>query len=93
MITAIIIDDEPKGRLALRQKLKDYCPDVTVTGEAGDGEEGLRLIEQLQPAIVFLDIENGRYESFCRFNVTLWTSTVLVHTVGDGSVALPCLVA
>jgi two-component system LytT family response regulator len=64
MLTAIIIDDEPKGRLALRQKLKDYCPDVTVTGEAGDGEEGLRLIEQLQPGIVFLDIEMPRMSGF-----------------------------
>ena len=64
MITAIIIDDEPKGRLALRQKLMDYCPDVTVTGEAGDGEEGLRLIEDLQPSIVFLDIEMPRISGF-----------------------------
>lgn len=64
MLTAIIIDDEPKGRLALRQKLKDYCPDVTVTGEAGDGEEGLRLIEQLRPGIVFLDIEMPRMSGF-----------------------------
>ncbi|MDO6430848.1 LytTR family DNA-binding domain-containing protein [Flavitalea sp. BT771] len=64
MITAIIIDDEPKGRLALRQKLMDYCPDVTVAGEAGDGEEGLRLIEDLQPNIVFLDIEMPRISGF-----------------------------
>ncbi len=64
MITAIIIDDEQKGRIALRQKIKDYCPDVTVTGEAGDGEEGLRLIEQLQPGIVFLDIEMPRMSGF-----------------------------
>jgi two-component system LytT family response regulator len=64
MLTAIIIDDESRGRLALRQKLMDYCPDVTVTGEAGDGEEGLRLIGQLQPAIVFLDIEMPRMNGF-----------------------------
>ncbi|HWK02604.1 MAG TPA: LytTR family DNA-binding domain-containing protein [Puia sp.] len=57
MITAIIIDDELKGRIALRQKLKDYCPDVELAGEAGDGAEGLKLIEQYQPEIVFLDIE------------------------------------
>ena len=25
MLTAIIIDDERKGRLALREKLHDYC--------------------------------------------------------------------
>ncbi len=57
MITAIIIDDELKGRIALRQKITNYCPDVTLLGEASDGEEGIQLIEQVQPEIVFLDIE------------------------------------
>jgi two-component system LytT family response regulator len=57
MITAIIIDDEMKGRIALRQKIKDYCPGVSLLGEACDGREGLQLIEQLQPDVVFLDIE------------------------------------
>lgn len=64
MITAIIIDDEVKGRMALRQKLKDYCPDIQLEGEAEDGEEGLKLIEELQPDVVFLDIEMPRLNGF-----------------------------
>lgn len=64
MLRAIIIDDEPKGRLSLREKLKDYCPDVTLIGEASDGEEGLELIEGLRPDIVFLDIEMPRMSGF-----------------------------
>jgi len=64
MITAIIIDDELKGRIALRQKLKDYCPDVSLVGEAGDGAEGLRLISQHLPEIVFLDIEMPMMNGF-----------------------------
>jgi two-component system, LytTR family, response regulator len=64
MITAIIIDDEPKARLSLRQKLIDYCPDVKLIGEAGGGEEGLDLIERLQPNIVFLDIEMPHMNGF-----------------------------
>ncbi|MBN9383343.1 MAG: response regulator transcription factor [Chitinophagaceae bacterium] len=64
MITAIIIDDEAKGRMALGQKLKAYCPDVRVEGEAEDGEEGLKLIEELQPDVVFLDIEMPRLNGF-----------------------------
>ena len=57
MLTAVIIDDETKGRIALRQKLADYCPEVKLVAEAGSGEEGLALIETHQPDIVFLDIE------------------------------------
>ena len=64
MITAIIIDDEARGRLALRQKLKDYCPEVHVEGEAEDGEQGIKVIEAHQPDLVFLDIEMPRLNGF-----------------------------
>lgn len=63
-MNAIIIDDEPKGRLALREKLRNYCPAIELVGEAEDGEAGLALIEQLQPDIVFLDIQMPRMDGF-----------------------------
>lgn len=64
MLKAIIIDDELKGRIALRQKILDYCKDIQITGEAESGEEGLRLIEKHHPDIVFLDIEMPRMNGF-----------------------------
>ncbi|MEO7044690.1 MAG: response regulator, partial [Ferruginibacter sp.] len=64
MKTAIIIDDELKGRVALSRKLYDYCKDVNLTGEAENGEDGIKLIEQLKPDIVFLDIEMPRMNGF-----------------------------
>jgi len=57
MHKAIIIDDESRGRQALRQKLESYCPTVSVVGEAANGPEGIGLIEAQGPDIVFLDIE------------------------------------
>ena len=64
MITAIIIDDEDRGRIVLKQKLKAYCPQVEVLGEASTGEEGIGLIEKCDPRIVFLDIEMPRMDGF-----------------------------
>lgn len=64
MLTAIIIDDELKGRIALRQKLQDYCPEIQLAGEAENGETGLSLIEKANPNIVFLDIEMPRMNGF-----------------------------
>jgi len=64
MMNAIIIDDESKGRLALREKLRNYCPGIMLVGEAEDGEAGLALIEQSQPDIVFLDIQMPRMDGF-----------------------------
>lgn len=57
MLTAIIIDDEEMGRIALREKLNNYCPEVEIVGYADDGTSGLELIETLNPDMVFLDIE------------------------------------
>lgn len=64
MFTAIIIDDEQKGRMALKQKLCDYCPQVKVLAEAADGYEGISIIEKHKPDIVFLDIEMPRLNGF-----------------------------
>ena len=64
MLTAIIIDDEQKGRIALRQKLHDYCEDVNIIGEAENGLDGIKLIEKYKPDIVFLDIEMPRMDGF-----------------------------
>lgn len=64
MHTAIIIDDEFKGRMALKQKLSDYCPEVELLGEAADGAEGMQLIDKLHPQIVFLDIEMPQMDGF-----------------------------
>lgn len=64
MITAVIIDDEEKGRLALRQKLADHCPEIQLLGEAECGNDGIKIIEKHLPEIVFLDIEMPRMDGF-----------------------------
>ena len=64
MLTAIIIDDEQKGRLALKQKLADYCPDIQLLGEADSGSKGIQLIEQVHPDVIFLDIEMPGMDGF-----------------------------
>lgn len=64
MLKTIIIDDELKGRIALRQKIADYCPGVEVVGEAASGEEGLEAIRRLEPQLVFLDIEMPGMDGF-----------------------------
>lgn len=68
MITAIIIDDEAKGRLALREKLSAYCPTVQVLAEASNGQEALLLIQHHKPQLIFLDIEMPRMNGFEMLN-------------------------
>ena len=68
MITAILIDDEAKGRLALREKLSAYCPQVQVLAEASNGQDALLLIQQHNPQLIFLDIEMPRMNGFEMLN-------------------------
>lgn len=53
---AIIIDDERLARLELRRLLADL-PEVEVVADAPNAEEGGRLIRELCPDLVFLDIQ------------------------------------
>ncbi|MEM9022477.1 MAG: response regulator, partial [Bacteroidota bacterium] len=57
MIKAVIIDDVPEARQNLRADLQDYCPDVSVLGEAEGVVSGAKLLRQVKPDVVFLDIQ------------------------------------
>ncbi len=57
MIRALIIDDEPKSVKILSAMLQEYCPGVTLAGVAHKADDAVALIRQLQPNLVFLDIE------------------------------------
>ena len=52
---ALIVDDEPLARAYLRQLLEEQS--VLVLGEAESATEALLLNEDLQPEILFLDIQ------------------------------------
>ncbi|HEX4654487.1 MAG TPA: response regulator [Mycobacteriales bacterium] len=51
----LIAEDEALIRLDLKEMLEEEGYDVV--GEAGDGEEAVRLAEELQPDLVILDVK------------------------------------
>lgn len=53
----IIVDDESRNRDLLKMLLERNCPEVEILALASNGEEGIKLIEKLNPDLVFLDIE------------------------------------
>ena len=54
---AVIIDDEKHCRDVLQMLIERHCPEVTIDALCGDPEEALKVIERLQPQLVFLDVE------------------------------------
>lgn len=57
MIDCLIIDDEPDAREALKMVVEKYCPDVEILAVCETPEKGLEEILNLQPDLVFLDVE------------------------------------
>ncbi|KAB7761883.1 response regulator, partial [Xanthomonas sp. LMG 12461] len=55
--TALIADDEPLLREALRCQLAHLWPDLRIVAEARNGREAVRLFEEHAPQICLLDIQ------------------------------------
>ena len=53
---AIIIDDERLARNELRRLLEEF-PRINIVGEAANAEEAIPMIDELQPDLLFLDIQ------------------------------------
>ncbi|MFF2187410.1 response regulator [Streptomyces sp. NPDC058155] len=55
MTTVLIADDQPLQRMGFRMLLESQ-DDMTLVGEAGGGAEAVRLIAQLHPDVVLMDV-------------------------------------
>lgn len=61
--TAIIIDDERLARAELKKMLQEH-PEIEVLAEASNANEGIELIQQLDPQVIFLDIQMPEKNGF-----------------------------
>lgn len=59
---AVIIDDEPLARSIVAGYLKAFP--IELVGEAGNGFEGIKLIQSVQPDLVFLDVQMPKITGF-----------------------------
>jgi two-component system LytT family response regulator len=63
-IRVVIVDDERKAIAILRSKLERYCPQLEIVGETQSPQEGIKLIAELEPDLVFLDIAMPEMNGF-----------------------------
>lgn len=56
-IQSVIVEDELAAREALKSYLTKYCPQIEVVGEACNSREAALLLHELEPQLVFLDVE------------------------------------
>jgi len=55
-VRVLVVDDSAFMRFSISQHLNEN-PDLQIVGTANDGREALRLIPQLQPDVITLDVE------------------------------------
>ena len=60
-VRVVVVDDQPTIRLGLTMIL-DNEPDITVVGEAKDGEQALEVVRALRPDVVLMDIRMPRLD-------------------------------
>lgn len=56
-IRSVIVEDELAAREVLKNYLSKYCPQIEVVGEAQHIKEAVPLLHEIQPQLVFLDVE------------------------------------
>lgn len=57
ILRTLLIDDEKHCIETLRYELEKNCPQVQIIGTASSGKEGIDLIHESKPDLIFLDIE------------------------------------
>ena len=84
-IRILIADDHGLFRQAVRAILADE-PDLELIGEAGDGEEAVKLAIELQPDVVLMDVRMPKLigiEAARKINADLPTAKIVMLTVSD----------
>ncbi|MFG3689384.1 response regulator [Micromonospora sp. NPDC047740] len=60
-MSVVLVDDEAMVRVGLRMVLSGE-PDITVVGEASDGDQAVDLVTRTQPDVVLMDIRMQRVD-------------------------------
>ena len=57
MLRAVIVDDEPDAVKFIESIIGEYCPNVEVVGTANSARDGVQVITDTAPDLVFLDVQ------------------------------------
>jgi len=62
-IRTIIVDDEDLARQVIREMLRDH-PDVEIVGECANGFDAVKMVAELKPDLMFLDVQMPKLDGF-----------------------------
>lgn len=81
-LSAIVIDDERLARLTLKKDLEKF-PEIIIAGEASNIKTAKTLIEQINPDLLFLDIQLSDGSGFDLLNQIDYSGRIIFVTAYD----------
>lgn len=82
LIKALIIDDERPARAELKRLLQDF-PEIEIVGEAQNSKEATEKINELDPDLIFLDIQMPGKNGFELLSELIQIPKVIFTTAYD----------
>ncbi|MCK7534330.1 MAG: response regulator [Marinilabiliales bacterium] len=87
-IRVVLVDDEEHCRMALKRVIDNHIPDISLLAMGTNVSEGIRLIDEHKPELVFLDIELPDGNGFDIIDLTNWKGYQVIFITSHNEFAL-----
>ena len=84
----VIIDDMQLAIDSLSADIKDYCPELEITGTANGVVSGAKLLKETKPDLIFLDIEMSDGTGFDLLDIIQYNTVNVIFTTGSKEYAI-----
>jgi two-component system LytT family response regulator len=78
MLRTLLIDDDESNLSSLSEKLAKHCPQIEIIARCDNGQDGINVIEGMQPDVVFLDIEMPVMNGFVMLQQLMYKNFELI---------------
>lgn len=91
MIKALIVDDEEKSRITLKNLITMYCPNIDVLELCDSVNSAIEAINKKMPDLVFLDVEMPFHNGFTLLEKIKEPSFDVIFTTAHGHYAIKAI--
>lgn len=91
MLQTVLIDDDQSNLSALTEKLTRYCPQVQIIARCDNAQDGIEVIDNKKPDLVFLDIEMPVMNGFLMLQQLAYKNFALVFVTAYDHYAIKAI--